>query len=200
MIKKAMFKEVQTFKRQGFSKSAIVKTLELDPRTVAKYYAMEEEEFRLYRQEHLFRDKAFDDLRGEILEVYGANGSRPLPVSSVYDYLEERYGALPANEQTLRNYVAYLIETASLRLDAGGRLYGKVPELPFGKQMQLDFGRYRCRSGLVLLCDMKEMDIKIVRRWTKKSSKIPMEIAARKRRENPVGYPAGRRHAPNEPD
>jgi hypothetical protein len=150
MIKKAMFKEVQTFKRQGFSKSAIVKTLELDPRTVAKYYAMEEEEFRLYRQEHLFRDKAFDDLRGEILEVYGANGSRPLPVSSVYDYLEERYGALPANEQTLRNYIAYLIETASLRLDAGGRLYGKVPELPFGKQMQLDFGRYRCRSGLVL--------------------------------------------------
>ena len=26
----------------------------------------------------------------------------------------------------------------------------KVPELPFGKQMQLDFGQYKCRSGLKL--------------------------------------------------
>ena len=150
MINKAMFKQVQTFKRQGFLKSEIVKTLELDPRTVAKYYAMEEDEFRAYRQEHLFRDKAFDDLRGEILEVYGANDFRPLSVSSVYDYLEERYGALSGNEQTLRNYIAHLIQTESLRLDDAVRQYTKVPELPFGKQMQLDFGRYRCRSGLVL--------------------------------------------------
>lgn len=150
MINKAMFKQVQAFRRQGYSKAAIVRALELDPRTVAKYYAMEEEEFRLYRQEHLFREKAFDGLRSEILEVYGANGYQPLPVSSVYDYLEEKYGALPGNEQTLRNYVAYLIETENLRLADGVRLYGKVPELPFGKQMQLDFGRYRCRSGLAL--------------------------------------------------
>jgi len=150
MINKAMFKQVQTFKRQGFSKGAIAKALDLDPRTVTKYFDMEEAEFRAYRQEHLFRDKAFGALRGEILEVYGANDFRALPVSSVFDYLEERYGALPANEQTLRNYIAYLCETESLCLNAGGRLYGKVPELPFGRQMQLDFGRHRCRSGLVL--------------------------------------------------
>jgi len=150
MINKSMFKQVQTFKRQGFTKSAIVKALELNPRTVAKYFDMEEEDFRAYRQEHLFRDKAFDDLRSEILDVYGANDFRALPVSSVYDYLEERYGALPGNEQTLRNYVAYLIQTESMRLDDASRLYSKVPELPFGRQMQADFGRYRCRSGLVL--------------------------------------------------
>jgi transposase len=35
-------------------------------------------------------------------------------------------------------------------LEETGRLYAKVPELPFGKQMQLDFGQYRCRSGLRL--------------------------------------------------
>jgi hypothetical protein len=150
MINKVMFKQVQAFKRQGYSKGAIGRALELDPRTVAKYFAMEEEEYRAYRQEHLFRDKAFDDLRGEILGVYEANNFRALPVSSVYDYLEERYGALPGNEQTLRNYVAYLIQRESLRLDEAARLYGKVPELPFGRQMQADFGRYRCRSGLVL--------------------------------------------------
>jgi len=128
----------------------MVKALELDPRTVAKYFGMEEEDYRAYRREHLFRDKAFGDMRSEVLEVYEANGFRRLQVSSVYDYLEEKYGALPGNEQTLRNYVAYLIQTESLRLDESVRLYSKVPELPFGKQMQADFGRYRCRSGLVL--------------------------------------------------
>jgi hypothetical protein len=37
-------------------------------------------------------------------------------------------------------------------------------------------------------------------KWTNKSSKFPMKIVDWNRRENPVGYPAGRRHAPHEPD
>jgi hypothetical protein len=117
---------------------------------VAKFFAMGEEDYRAYRQDHLFRDKAFDDMRREILEVYEANDFRPIQVSSVYDYLEEKSGVLPGNEQTLRNYIGYLIQTDTLRLDENVRIYTKVPELPFGRQMQLDFGQYRCRSGLAL--------------------------------------------------
>jgi hypothetical protein len=150
MITKAMFRQVQAFRRQGCSKAAIVRALDLDPKTVAKYFAMEEEDWRAYRQEHLVRDKLFDGYRGEILEVYEANGFRKLQVASVYDYLEEKYGELPGNEQSLRNFIGYLIRTDGLRLDETARLYTKVPELPFGKQMQLDFGQYRCRSGLRL--------------------------------------------------
>src|SRR4030042_556626 len=150
MINKAMFRQVQAFRRQGYSKVSIVKALELDPKTVAKYFAMEEEDFRAYRQEHLFRDKVFDSYRKEILEVYEANSFRRLEVASVYDYLEEKYGALPANEQSLQNFIGYLIGTDGLRLDETARLYTKVPELPFGKQLQIDFGQYRCRGGLRL--------------------------------------------------
>ncbi|MFC2165379.1 hypothetical protein ACFLT2_10345 [Acidobacteriota bacterium] len=150
MINKVMFKQIQTFRRQGYSKGSIARALKIDQRTVAKYFAMEEEYYRTYRRGHLFRGKAFDTLQEEIFKVYEANFFRPLMVSSVYDYLEERYGNLPGNEQTLRNYVGYLIETETLKLKRTGRLYTKVPELPFGKQMQLDFGRFRCRSGLVL--------------------------------------------------
>jgi len=97
MINKAMFKEIQTFRRRGYSKGAIVKALGLDSRTVAKYFAMEEEGYRAYRRERLVRDKVFDGWREEILEVYEANGFRRLPVSSVYDYLEERCGSLLSN-------------------------------------------------------------------------------------------------------
>jgi hypothetical protein len=52
-------------------------------------------------------------------------------------------------------------------------------------------------AEVLLLCDKWEMDGMINRKWTEKSSKIPMKIAG----QGPVGYhPTGRRHAPNEPN
>jgi len=150
MIREKMYRKIQNFKRQGYSKEEIVTVLGKDPKTVAKYYQMDERGFRSYRREHMFRDKVLEEYEKDILEVYETNEFKRLNMSSVYDYLEERYGELPTNEQTLRNYISYLIQTDKLRLDERLRTYTKVPELPFGQQMQLDFGQYRCRSGLKL--------------------------------------------------
>ena len=41
MIKEKMYEKVQLFKRQGYSISEITSELEIDPKTAAKYYAME---------------------------------------------------------------------------------------------------------------------------------------------------------------
>jgi len=150
MKKRKMYKQIQTFKRQGYSSNKIAMELEINPRTAAKYYKMDEDDFRAYRLEHLFRDRAFAEYERDILEVYAKNNFRKLNMSSVYDYLEERYGELPGNEKTLRNFISYLIQTDKLMLNKNIRTYTKVPELPFGKQMQLDFGKYTCRSGLKL--------------------------------------------------
>lgn len=150
MKKRKMYKQIQTFKRQGYSSNKIAMELEINPRTAAKYYKMDEDDFRAYRIEQLFRDRAFAEYERDILEVYAKNNFRKLNMSSVYDYLEERYGELPGNEKTLRNFISYLIQTDKLRLNKNIRIYTKVPELPFGRQMQLDFGQYRCRSGLRL--------------------------------------------------
>jgi len=150
MKKRKMYKQIQTFKRQGYSRNKIAMELEINPRTAAKYYKMDEDDFRAYRREHLFRDRSFADYGRDILEVYAKNDFRKLNMSSVYDYLEERYGELPGNEKTLRNFISYLIQTDKLTLNKNIRTYAKVPELPFGRQMQLDFGQYTCRSGLKL--------------------------------------------------
>ena len=150
MITKSMYKIIQQNKRQGYSKSAISDLLSLDPRTVSKYYSMDESTYRTYRLAHQYREKVFDDYESSILEVYRANENRPLNMTAVYDYLEERYGPLPGNEQTLRNYIRYLIATDQLQLNHQARIYTPVPDLPFGRQLQVDFGQWRCSSGLLL--------------------------------------------------
>jgi transposase len=150
MVREKMYEKVQLFKRQGYSKSEITSSLEIDSRTVAKYYEMDGKEFKAYQREHMFRNRVFEEYEKDILEVYKMNEFQRLNMSAVYDYLEEKYGTLSGTEQTLRNYIGYLIQTDKLRLKEKIRLYTKVPELPFGRQMQLDFGQYRCRSGLKL--------------------------------------------------
>lgn len=145
-----MYQKIQTLKRQGCSKSEITRTLEIDPKTTARYYPMSEEEFQVYLESQMFREKGFRDYERVILEVYEKNGNRRLNMAAVYDYLEERYGVLPGNEQTLRNFIRYLTDSNKLQFQESSRIYQKVPELPFGKQMQLDFGQYRMDSGLVL--------------------------------------------------
>lgn len=150
MVKVKMYKQVQNLKRQGYSLRMIARELRLNRRTVAKYYSMNEEEYRSYRESNLFREKVLLRYKDEILAVYERNEFKKLNMSSLYDYLEERFRSLPCNEQTLRNFIGYLVKTDKLEIKDGLRTYSQVPQLPLGKQMQLDFGQYRCSSGLKL--------------------------------------------------
>ena len=148
MKKRKMYQKIQTLKRQGYSKSKITQTLDIDPKATARYYPMSETEFEIYLKKQMFRQKGFGDYEKAILEVYEKNEGKRLNMAAVYDHLEEGYGALPGNEQTLRNFIRYLIQTNKLQFHESARIYQKVPEMPFGKQMQLDFGQYRMDSGL----------------------------------------------------
>lgn len=94
MKKKKMYHKIQTLKRQGYSKSEITRTLQIDPKTTARYYSMNEKEFQVYLKSLMFRERGFKDYEKAILEVYKNNGNRKLNMAAVYDYLEERYGAL----------------------------------------------------------------------------------------------------------
>ena len=71
-------------------------------------------------------------------------------MSGVYDYLEERFNTLPAGEKSLRNYIHFLEKERDLEYQNKVRLYTQVPELAYGKQMQLDFGEKKTPSGLKL--------------------------------------------------
>ncbi len=62
----------------------------------------------MYQQKQMFRDKVLQEHEKDILQVYEKNEFKKLNMSAVYDYLEERYGSIPGNEQTLRNYIHFL--------------------------------------------------------------------------------------------
>ena len=55
-----MHEKIQTFKRKGYSRSEIASELEVDPKTAARYYRMDEKDFKAYRREHMFRDKVLE--------------------------------------------------------------------------------------------------------------------------------------------
>ncbi len=150
MVRKSMYQKIQKYKRQGFLKVETSRKLHLDIGTVAKYYDMSETEYLERQRSNKYRDKAFDPLKEKILEVYRENDFKKLPMSAVFDYLEEGHGQLPGNEQTLRNYIIYLIDINQLKFNEKIRMYKKVPELPYGKQLQIDFGEHKTRSGLKL--------------------------------------------------
>ncbi len=59
MVNRKMYKQIQTLKRKGYSKSEISSELNLNSRTTVKYFDLEEKDFKSYQQQHMYRDKVF---------------------------------------------------------------------------------------------------------------------------------------------
>ncbi len=150
MVKIIMYRKIKQLKKQGKTNIQIKKETGFDAKTVKKYIKMNDKRFSDYLKKQRYRNKGFDSFKTDILSVYKANKYKKLVVSSVYDYLEEKNDDLPANEGSLRNYINYLIETKQLIFKKSERIYTKVDELSYGKQMQLDFGEYILPGGMKL--------------------------------------------------
>lgn len=142
-----MYHEIKRLQKQGYGKNRISRELGVDKRTVIKYCAMDEEEYRCYLERSQNREKGFDSFRTMILDLYRNNDCIRLPVSAVYDYLEETQKELPANENSLRNYIGYLQKTGQLTLSDKKRYYTRVADMPYGLQLQIDFGEQTDQKG-----------------------------------------------------
>ncbi|MBW2975404.1 DDE-type integrase/transposase/recombinase [Candidatus Woesearchaeota archaeon] len=147
MVKRKMYQEIKKLQKLGFSKRQISLKLQMDKKTVRKYCSMDDVQFGEYLKKHRYRNKEFDNLKADILDLYRENDNIKLPVSAVYDYLEEIVGALPANENSLRNYIKFLEATGKIIFNNKERNYSKVKELPYGKQLQIDFGEEKKPLG-----------------------------------------------------
>jgi len=132
-----MFSKIQQEKKNGFSREAAARHLELSWATVDRYWNMTPDDYETARQQ--LRKGVLgphNDLVLKWLESYP-----DVSASQIRDWLEEHYGEV-FNERTVRNHVMCMRKLHSLPKPSNTRDYSCVPEQPPGQQLQVDFGTY----------------------------------------------------------
>ncbi len=155
MLTDAQMHMIQELKLEGYTKSQIAEAFRAQgikppsAPTISKYYNMDV--LPKNPRSRLEKNKAFDHepYRSVIIEVLRNNsGNRHLCISSVYDVLMERFDELPANEQTLRNYVHWLEDNDIVNLEPKNeRIYDHVFDTAPGDQLLIDFGQLKIGRG-----------------------------------------------------
>lgn len=159
MINPMIMEEILALKEGGYSIQEVIAHFESKGQkapskpTLRKYFQMEsvpDNPFAQYAKNKVFDHTPFREVIIEILR----NCKDVYCVSSVYDVLAEKfvedgaYEKLPGNEQTLRNYIKYLINSGIVTaVQKNRRIYEHVFDTAPGEQMLLDFGEMRLGGG-----------------------------------------------------
>ena len=159
MINRMVIEEIMALKGSGYTIQEVIAHYEgkgekaPSKPTLRKYFQMSgipEDPFATYAKDKVFDHTPFREVIIEILR----NCKDSYCVSSVYDVLEEKfvdagaYEKLPGNEQTLRNYITYLVNNNIVAtVPKNHRIYEHVFDTPPGEQMLLDFGEMRFPGG-----------------------------------------------------
>jgi len=126
-------------------KAQVARKLEIDVKTVTKYWETSPDQFQEVMQAGRSRSKKLKNYRDIILKWLRANPD--MSTAQIMDWLKEHYDDFSVRERTLRRYVDELRKKHNLPKPVPLRQYQAVSELPPGRQMQLDFGQKRVRKA-----------------------------------------------------
>jgi transposase len=140
-----MYSEIHQLKAIGLKKAQVAKRLEIDVKTVTKYWEANPEHFHQMMQGSRSRTKKLKCYRDTILKWLKENPD--LSAAQILDWLKEHYDDFSVRERTLRRYIEELRKKHNLPKPAPARQYQAVGELPPGKQIQLDFGQTRVKKA-----------------------------------------------------
>lgn len=90
MIGLDKFAKIAEERLKGFNKSQVSRHLELDYKTVSKYWDMKNEEYIKISEEAKNRNKRVDKYKQIIIEWITEN--RDMSTAQIYDWLREIYG------------------------------------------------------------------------------------------------------------
>src|SRR5690606_2470374 len=134
-----LYIEIHRLHKEGFSKSAIARKLNISRNRVIDYLNMTTDDFEEFLSTLRTREKKLDPYHDEIL---GWLKKHPdLTGAQAYDWLEEKSGFKDVTEKTVRNYLIEMMDYYHIPKVNIQRTYSAVPELPMGKQAQVDFGQ-----------------------------------------------------------
>jgi transposase len=139
MVDIEMYVKIQSLKRSGYSNRKVAKELNIDKRTVKKYWEMDDERYAQYLLESKERSKVLDPYR--VFIQTKLENHREITASIIEDNLREKYPEFAVSYRSVRLYVANLREELGLPTSAKIRQYSEVEELPMGFQAQVDLGQ-----------------------------------------------------------
>jgi len=140
-----MFVEIHQLKEAGFNKSQVARRLNLNRKTVSKYWNVEPDQFGRLVEQSSMRPRKLD--RYESIIVAWLKENPDMSAAQVEDWIKERYRDTAIKERTVRSYVAYLRKKHNIPKVAEARQYQAVEDPPMGHQMQLDLGEVKVRAA-----------------------------------------------------
>jgi transposase len=133
------YNEIHRLYKEGFSKSAIARKLNISRNRVIDYLNKSPDDFEEFISSLKTREKKLDLYHKEIL---GWLREYPdLSGAQVFDWLEEKLDFKEVSENTVRNYLNEMRDFYHIPKVIVSRTYSSVPELPMGQQVQVDFGQ-----------------------------------------------------------
>ena len=142
----SVYNAIKQLKDQGFKKAAVARQLDINRRTVDRYWDMSVDEYEAMKSE-VRRKQALDKYQDAILGWLKDYPS--ISSAQILDWLKENYDAY-FSERTVSRYVKELREKFNLPKHADKRTYEAVPELPMGKQAQVGGVGGRVGFGLAV--------------------------------------------------
>jgi len=140
-----MYYEIHKRKINGDNPTRIARYLAMDYRTVIKYLNMSEEQYIGFLEDQTFRSKTLDAYEDFI--QYRLEDCPEASAAQIMDWLKENFPDLPTvNEKTVFNYTLYIRRKYGIPKPFVHRDFLQIPELPYGKQAQVDFGEYTMRT------------------------------------------------------
>jgi transposase len=138
MVGIEMYAEIQKLKKLGYKKQRAARQLEIDTKTVRKYWNMTEDEYVDERLESKERTKNMDPYREYVLDKLRTH--REITSAIIYDNLLEDFERFEPSYRSVRRYVLMLRDAEGIPRPAKIRQYMEVMELPMGFQAQVELG------------------------------------------------------------
>jgi len=141
----SMYHKIHSLKRNGLGVSQIKKHVKLCRDTIYSYLAMNEGEFSNFLSKKKHRKKKLDSMKDfvkHLIEQYPE-----IMATQVEAQLKETFGLLKVTPKTVNNFVNRIRKEYQIPKPEHQREYEAVEELPYGKQVQVDFGQKHMLIG-----------------------------------------------------
>lgn len=149
MIEYFVFVEIKKNKKIGRKPGQTARFLNIDPKTVGKYWNVTNNEFlKMVEEDRKKKRKSrCDKFKPMIVKII--KEINEVDTSTIFDRLLEEYGieAIDFSPRTLRNYVNKIRNELGIPKNNKERDYQAVKELPPGQQAQIDFGELHLRCA-----------------------------------------------------